>query len=192
MRQFWGNYFAEVEVEMQMWKWVGDAVFCLKNFLAEGLHLIRSSYRKGDKKKAECQTTGKKKDKILEGKLLKNMAGIGVLDALTRLQKVRKDMTLPDFKTSLVTTVVWIWMNLTPPGRGCILGLATLIKGTPSAWHSEPSLSQPHAISPVLLQPTPQFSSPQYLFLCHYWAPWCCLYNLCVSCTQPFVDPFLP
>lgn len=34
------------------------------------------------------------------------MAGIGVLDALTRLQKVRKDMTLPDFKTSLVTTVV--------------------------------------------------------------------------------------
>lgn len=49
----------------------------------------------------------KEKDKIPEGKPLKNMAGIGVLDALTRLQNVGKDMTHPDFKTvSLVTTIV--------------------------------------------------------------------------------------
>lgn len=41
------------------------------------------------------------KDKIPEEKLLKNTPGIGVLDALTRLQKVGKDMTCPDFRQHL-------------------------------------------------------------------------------------------
>lgn len=63
--------------------------------------------------------------------------------------------------------------------------------------HAHPDIQSPLYHSPLLslqsrCNPLPWFLSPKYPFLWHYWASCCCLYNLYIFCTHPFVDPLYP